>query len=347
VPALGLTGSFLNDPGDNSSPSGWALGSDGLAVQTWIQSNTDPSDVADIGAVLWPWSEDDSTRAYAEKPTYEAAARRFLALERGMLSRSVPNLPQIWWSAIPFSYGNNDAGMQMQREVVADMAADATQNVTVALPQTADSLPRAPTSYDPTTGLWSGGDPMHRDASDNQRFGRLAAPLVARAVLAAAGGDTIPAIPAAIPTKGGPVVIHVWRQAATTLVVTVQHDCGTDLIVPATQAALGAGWAVMDGGSPASPGSIVTATGCVRLTPTQLQITLSRAPVNASANCRLFYPYGATTIGRGNVVTDNLSTIAPPAGWNIAADLGSGWSLNMPLHIPMAGSSGVALSDTP
>ena len=140
---------------------------------------------------------------------------------------------------------------------------------------------------------------------------------------------------------------HVYRQSDTSLVVTVQHDCGTDLIVPATQAAVGAGWAVMDGGSVASPGTIVTATACVRLNATQVQITLAQALVNPSADCRLFYPYGTTMMGRGNAVTDNLSLVTPPAGWNIAGDLGSGWSLNMPVHVPMLTASGVVLSDTP
>jgi hypothetical protein len=221
---------------------------------------------------------------------------------------------------------------------------------------------------------------------DNQRFGMLAAPLVARAILASEGGDTISAIPAGIPAAGGPVVIHVYRQSDTSLIITVQHDCGTDLIVPATQAALGIGWAVMDGGSFASqPGTIVTATSCVRLNPIQVQITLSQALVNPSAACRLFYPYGGTMIGRGNAVTDNLSQVTPPAGWNIAADLGAApgvtaafeaaldnaltavglsitsfstsalageitttpWNFNMPVHVPMSIASGVVLSDTP
>jgi hypothetical protein len=239
----------------------------------------------------------------------------------------------------------------MQREVVADMAADATQNVTVVLPQTSDSLPRSiggpALVYNATTGVWSGGDPLHRDIPDNQRYGRLAAPLVARAVLASTGGDTLAAIPMGIPTAGGPAVSHVYRESNTTLVITVQHDCGTDLIVPATQAALGTGWAVMDGGSVASPGSIVAATSCTRLNATQVQVTLAQALVNASANCRLFYPYGTGMMGRGNAVTDNLSLVTPPAGWNIAGDLGVGWSLNMPIHVPMATASGVALSDTP
>ena len=292
-------------------------------------------------------------------------------------TRTAATLPQVWWSAIPFDYNSNDPGTQMQREVVADMAADPTQNVTVVLPQTADSLPRSiggpPLVYNPATGIWSGGDPLHRDIPDNQRFGQLAAPLVARAsVLANSGGDTLSAIPAGIPAAGGPVVTHVYRQSNTTLVVTVQHDCGTDLIVPATQAAVGSGWAVMDGGSVASPGTIVHATACVRLNPTQLQITLAQALVNPSADCRLFYPYGTAMIGRGNAVTDNLSQVTPPTGWNIAADLGAAtgvaaafvgsaaavkaatpgdvvttpWSFNMPVHIPMSTASGVILSDT-
>jgi hypothetical protein len=347
----GLSGSFLNNPGDGSDPSTWVLGTDGQALANWVQNDAAPADAADIAAILWPWSEDDSCRQYSEKATFEAAARRLLSLERGLVTRTAASLPHVWWSALPFAYDNNDAGTQMHREVVADMVADPTQNVTVVLPQTSDSLPRsiggAALVYNPATGIWSGGDPMHRDIPDNQRFGMLAAPLVARAILASEGGDTLGSLPAGVPAAGGPAVTHVYRQSATSLVVTLRHDGGTDLIVPATQAAVGAGWAVMDGGSVASPGTIVTATACERLNATQLQITLAQALVNPSASCRLFYPYGTTTMGRGNAVTDNLSLVTPPAGWNIAADLGSTWGLNMPVHIPMMTASGVVLSDTP
>ena len=119
-----------------SAPTGWRC-------RPGWHTNTAAADAADIAAILWPWSEDDCCRQYSEKATYEAAARRFLSLERGMLSRPAASLPQVWWSAIPFDYDSNDPGTQMQREVVADMAADPTQNVTVVLPQTADSLPRS------------------------------------------------------------------------------------------------------------------------------------------------------------------------------------------------------------
>ena len=69
--------------------------------------------------------------------------------------------------------------------------------------------------------------------------------------------------------------------------------------------------------------------------------------MNASADCLLFYPYGTGMMGRGNAVTDNLSAVTPPPGWNIANDLGASWSLNMPVHVPMTTASGVVLSDTP
>jgi hypothetical protein len=279
---------------------------------------------------------------------------------------------------IPFSYGSNDPGAQMQREVVADIAANPTQNVTVVLPQTSDSFLRgiggnAPLAYNAATGSWSGGDSLHCDIPDNQRFGMLAAPLVARAILASEGGDTITAIPAGIPAAGGPVISKVYRQSNTTLIITVQHDCGTDLIVPPTLAVAGTGWAVMDGGSVAAPGTIVDAPACVRLSTTLLQITLAQALVHASAACRLFYLCGTATMGRGNAVTDNFAVVTRPAGWNIAADLGAApgvaaaftastaildatspgdtittpWNFNKPVHVPMSTASGVVLSDTP
>jgi hypothetical protein len=58
---------------------------------------------------------------------------------------------------------------------------------------------------------------------------------------------------------------------------------------------------------------------------------------------------GATAIGRGlvgttNAVTDNYSTIVPPAGWDIGNQLGSSWAANLPLA---ATTYGVAVSTTP
>jgi len=155
-------------------------------------------------------------------------------------------------------------------------------------------------------------------------------------------GDSITAIPSGVPSVG-PTITHAYRQSNTVIIVTVAHDAGTDLIVP-LQAANGVGWAVMDGGNEASPGTVRTATACARVDATHLQVTLGSALTSASSGCLLFYPYGNTWIYRGNAVTDNSASVERRAGWNIGADLGSGWDWNLPLQ---ATDTPIQLSDNP
>ena len=321
-----LPGEFLHNPADGSDPASYALGADGMAVQTYLGQQA-AQDLADIGAILWPWSETNSTRAYSEKAFYLNGAGNLLAKLRGMLGRSATSLPLIWWNAIPFW---TDPGVQMVREVAAAMAANETQNTVIGLPMTADVDARS-------------GDNSHIAVADNIMLGQRAAPLVARAILAASGGNSFSAIPTGIPAVGGPKIIHAFKQNATHVVLTVQHDAGDDLLLGGT-ASNGTGFVIMDGGSVASPGPLRHAAACTRVDATHLLLTLDAALVNASASCLLFYPYGSAHVGHGNAVTDNVSIKAKPPGWDIAGDLATSWNLNFPLA---ATSTPIALSDSP
>ncbi|HEY5084665.1 MAG TPA: hypothetical protein VII48_09095, partial [Rhizomicrobium sp.] len=119
-------------------------------------------------------------------------------------------------------------------------------------------------------------------------------------------------------------------------------------------------WSLMDGGTVASPGTLIAATACARVSTNQVMVTFASAPAHPAASLLLFYPYGrmnqdvlngATSIGHGsgsptptNAVTDNLSTLTPPAGWDIGNQLGTFWYQNLPLA---ATTYGIAVSTTP
>ncbi|GLR67553.1 hypothetical protein GCM10010909_22340 [Acidocella aquatica] len=338
-------GTFLTNPGDGSDPSTWSGGPDFAALSAYLTGGSalvGAADEADIAFLIWPWSEQDSTMPYANKALYKATVLRLLALTRGLLGRTAANLPLLAWNAIP--YETND-GVQMVRESIADLAAVSANNIVVFAAQTADSNPLN-SAYDPTTGLFTGGDPQHRDEPDLLRYGRIGAHAAGRAAMAQGLGDTIhaTALPVSgLPVKGGPQITHVYRASNTQLILTIAHDSGNDLAVP-LQAAKGAGFAVMDGGSVATPGPIITAVGAVRVDATHVSVTLAAGITNPSANVLFFYPYGSTQIGRGDAVTDNAASLLPPANWNIGNDLGAAWNVNLPLQ---ATAYPITLSDTP
>jgi hypothetical protein len=344
APGIG-NGTFLTNPGDGSDPSTWGPGPDFAALTSYLTGASalvSAIDEADIAFIVWPWSEQDSTMPYANKALYKGTVLQLLSMTRGLLGRSAESLPLLAWNAIPYE---NDAGVQMVRESIADLAAAPANNIFFFLKQSADSNPLN-SAYDPTTGLFTGGDPQHRDQPDLLRYGRIGAHAAGHAAIALGLCDSIPAtaLPATgLPANGGPRITHVYRASDTNIVLTIAHDSGNDLLV-ALQAANGAGFAVMDGGSVASPGNIITATAASRVDATHVSVTLASAITNPSSDALFFYPYGSTQIGRGDAVTDNASLLTPPANWDIASDLGSAWAVNMPLQ---ATTYPITLSDSP
>ncbi len=337
-------GTFLTNPGDGSDPSTWSGGPDFTALTDYLTGNAaivSAVDESDIAFLVWPWSEQDSTMPYADKTLYKGSVLQLLSMTRGLLGRTAGNLPLLAWNAIP--YETND-GVQMVRESIVDLASDAANNVIMFVKQTADSNPLN-ASYDPVTGLFSGGDPEHRDEPDLLRYGRIGAHAAGLAAISGGLSDSIPAaqLPGiGLPVKGGPEIVHVYRASDTDLILTISHDAGDDLIVP-LQAANGAGFAVMQGGSVAAPGTIIVANAAARIDATHISVTLNEAITSPSSEVLLFYPYGSTQIGRGDAITDNWASVMPPLNWNIGNDLGSAWVMNLPLQ---ATGYPIILSDT-
>jgi hypothetical protein len=332
-PTGSANGTFITNPGDGSDPSTWVGGPDFAALTAFLTGSAaavSAVDEADIAFIVWPWSEQDSTMPYANKALYKSTVLRLLTLTRNLLGRTAANLPLLAWSAIP--YETTD-GVQMVRESIDDLAAVSSNNIIKFIAQTADSNPLN-ASYDPATGLFAGGDAQHRDQPDLLRYGRLGAHAAGRAAIAQGLSDSIPAaaLPATgLPANGGPQIMHVYRASNTSLILTITHDAGNDLLVP-LQAVNGVGFTVMDGGSVAAPGTIINAVAAARIDATHIGLTLASPISNPSADVLLFYPYGSTQIGRGDAVTDNLSLLTPLPNWNIGNDLGAAWWVNMPLQ---------------
>ena len=338
-------GTFLTNPGDGSSPSTWAGGPDFTALSDYLTGSSaivSSVDEADIAFLVWPWSEQDSTMPYANKALYKATVLQLLAMTRNLLGRSAANLPLLAWNAIPYE---SDSGVQMVRESIADLAAEPANNILVFAAQTADSNPLNAV-YNPATGVFTGGDPEHRDEPDLLRYGRIGALAAGPAAIVLGLSDSIPA--AALPiaglsAKNGPQITHAYAASNSEIILTITHDSGNDIIVP-LQALNGAGFAVMDGGSVAMPGNIIPAIAAARIDARHVSVMLAAGFTSPATNVLFFYPYGSTQIGRGNAVTDNAASINPPTNWNIANDLGSAWQLNLPLQ---ATTYPITLSTTP
>lgn len=370
------TTDWVQYPGSGAAnvndPSTWALSADGNNFQGWVNGSTavianpkiSASDWPDFAALLIYWSEADSQHQYSEKALTLGAAKRMISAVRGMVGLTPAQMPTMWWNPMNY-YGDRflggAQGLQAIREVVADLVATgATWNVHVALPNVCDTNPIGSTYNADGTYTVASDSGSHMDDADNQRNGRLAAILTARAILAAGNTDPNVAIPAGLPTKGGPQISHVYLHPDNqTLTITVAHDIGTDLKMGngpgATQAAKGVGWAVMDGQTTitANP-TLIYATSCTRIDATHLQVVLA-SPVQNPSNSLLFYPYGGMTSiyltqaytmwGRGTAVYDNASAIPPPGGFNLANDMNdTAWTMDYPLA---ATFYGIPLSSSP
>jgi hypothetical protein len=80
------------------------LGPDGLATEAYLTGASaipTAEDLTDIAAMVWPWTEQDSTAPYSQKALYTGTVEQLAARTRGMLGRTAAQLPLLMWNAIP------------------------------------------------------------------------------------------------------------------------------------------------------------------------------------------------------------------------------------------------------
>lgn len=364
----GSNSKFLDNSG-GGDPSTWPLGANGQKFMVTLDGMT-ADQRANLCYVAWFWSESDSASiTYATKGTYTTAMKRAFALIRAHLfpgdSSAAAKLPVMVINALPF--GGFDIGCQLHREMMADIASDATQNVHFMLAQSGDAIGEGD-AWNSATGVESGnGNQAHRDGTGEVLYGRRMGIPIARAALSALAAQGMPAargapdlvttIDPSIPQGLGPSIASAHYEGTTyaatgSVLVTVAHDKGTDLKLP-LRAVLGVGWALMDGvsdtqsGNLGTPGTLIKATACARVSATQLRVTLTSPPAHP-AKAQMYYNYGSgldannyAIIGQGNAVTDNFASVTLPPGWQIGADMGSAEQFDNALQ---ATTYGIALS---
>ncbi len=301
--------------------------------------------MSQIQSLIIYWGETDSEftdspggLAYTDKPVYKAALQNDFGKIRAALGKTTANCSI---SIFGPPYGNA-SGASMVREAWSELSLDPSNNLNWVVRQTYDSITRGD-NWSSITGVETAGTSPnvgHRDAADNVAFYRRGALAVARQVLAS-NGLSASIIPASLGSGIGPQITEAILSGAS-IILTVQHDGGNDLVVPLL-AAEGVGFMVLDGGTVPTAWNFVQATACARLDATHLELTLARAPTNAAADCTLFYPFPAefwtqqplTEIGRGCAVTDNFGSVSVPSNFDLNQILGEGWRVNMPLCSPV------------
>lgn len=305
-------GGFLDASAGRANIASWPFGWTGLGLKRFIGNIMTAEDRADCIAVLhWHNEQDGKEKQASDLADHKAAMRRFMALVRAEMGRTAASLP--WCQVACFPYSSNAGGHLMINQAWADLSAESGQNFHVALGNTSDVGPRDGTDWD------------HPDQASQQRWGRLAAYGIARVLTDQGLGDSL--APARAPGRG-PEAIHAYAEDATHTVITVRHDQGSALLLPGT-ASSGIGWWIDDNGTERAVSAAALSGGA------QLRLTHA-ACTGAAAQRRVGYCSRGERTSPGNVITDDWSTQAKPADFDIPALLGAAWNLDFPLRTILA-----------
>ena len=328
-------------------PTTVPLGATGPGINTRNMIQSLPAYLqSEVCGLFAYYSENDAGFGWPLRNQFAGMIKRYNQLARGFPqfgpTRDASNWLLAWNSDIPFSGGEGHASHKAAVKAVVD---DPTQNAMLWLLNGVGAIQDGGT-FDPATGITTGGDGLHLDRTDDIRAAIYGVEPIARRLAAIGRSENI--IPAGLPVIGGPQVASVtWEGSAIsgnpgnpTALITISHDAGNDLRIPLL-AANGLGWVILDGTIPSQNTPRILGTSCVRISATTLRVKFASAPTQS--NVLFYYIYYEDNLprannpgspGRGNLITDNYSdTVAVPnvAGFNIGTDLNTVYRIDRPL----------------
>jgi hypothetical protein len=278
-------------PGANlGDPSTWPTGTHGTALQHHIESTIAGKAPDGVPVVVLRFhSEYDSTKSGAEAAAYGAANRRFVSLVRTWIGKPAAEVP-VFLGMPAFVMNTKDEGLDAIRDAWRSDIADPSLNCHWMFGSVYDTSDR--------------GDLSHMDEAGDKVVGGRAALAVARWLhdngYAHRDLSWLPRL--------GPRIVQIKRVPGMNdaLDAIVQHDKGTDLVVP-TNVEPSVVQVVDDGVSR-------DAIAITRVDATTLRIRLASALGAVDSKIRFDYTRWPSYNGAGRLVTDNWRAgVAKPA----------------------------------
>jgi len=272
---------------NSASPASWPLGTHGQAAWNFLRANVYGQAPAGVPVALIRFhSEYDSKKNGTDAGYYAAANHNFVGQMRSAAGLSSTQMP-VFYGSPCFWNGVNRTGLDTVR--------------TSWLTEINNSANNAHWAFGAINDCNDRGDASHMDIEgDHQAAARMAFAYSRWLYDNGYAVNNLSSIP-----KLGPRITRFDRVAgaANQIDLTIQHDKGTDIVIPSGVRLDGFG--INDPGSGSSP----SVTAATRINTTTLRLTLS-ANLSSSSGITLDYLEWNGFYGPGTLITDNWHTSA-------------------------------------
>jgi hypothetical protein len=276
---------------DHADPSTWPTGTHGTAFQNFIKNSIVGNAPDGVPVVVLRFhSEYDSKKSGDEAKVYGAANRRFIALARSWIGKPAHEVP-VFLGMPGFWSGTTSEALDSIRDAWRADIADPGNNEHWMFGNVYDGNDR--------------GDASHMDeAGDEMAAGRMALSVSRWLYDNGYAHNDLSWLP-----RLGPRITQVRRVPGQgdAVDVVIQHDRGTDLVIPGDPA--------LDVVSIHDDGTERKATSIARVDATTLRITLDGALTGSDAQVTFDYNFWPGYYGPGRLVTDNWQSGVARPDW--------------------------------